>query len=181
MTVAATTIVGNIVRNPERRVSRSDASMARFRLAADRRYLDRDGQWKSTDQLYITVNCYGTLADNVLACLQSGMGVIVSGRIVTYEWKDDQGNKHSGIFLRANAIGPSLSSHSVKVMARAKPMKDDVDEAVAAQTTNAAVDAAQAPQVPADASELVGAGVSAGQEDSERSGSFYDEHATAPM
>ncbi|WP_018024428.1 single-stranded DNA-binding protein [Corynebacterium ulceribovis] len=194
MTNATTTIVGNIVKTPERRTTRNGESMASFRVAADRRYKGDDGNWYSRDQVYIGVNCYGTLADNVLSSLSLGTAVVVSGRIITSEWEDKKQKKQSAIFLKAHAVGPNLAQHGVKVMARAKPIAEPAEQLVApAQAAQAAQPAQpvhsaqpeptghighvdQPEQQEQREPQLVGAGVGG-----DSSGSFYPPKAEAPM
>ncbi|MDX6213571.1 MAG: single-strand DNA-binding protein, partial [Frankiales bacterium] len=71
------TIVGNLVDDPELRFTPSGAAVAKFRIASTPRYLDRQtNEWKDGEGLFLTVNIWRQMAENVAESLQRGMRVM---------------------------------------------------------------------------------------------------------
>ncbi|MCS4535309.1 single-stranded DNA-binding protein [Corynebacterium sp. HS2168-gen11] len=143
----STTIVGNLTHEPTQIVFPSGATLTKFRLASSRyrkadQASERKGEKQRSDaynddnadtkleadtsgfvsfnQLYIDVECWGNLADNVLVSLQeSGKGcqVIAVGSLIHQEWEKD-GRRESKIVLRANHVGVDMKKYAVNFKRR---------------------------------------------------------------
>jgi single-strand DNA-binding protein len=96
-----TTLVGNIVRDPELRYTNNDKAFATFTLARNRGTDDN----KHTD--YIDVLVYDG-AENVAESLTKGLRVIVSGRLEYVEWQGKDGSTQRKHRLVGYEVGPSL-------------------------------------------------------------------------
>lgn len=103
------TIAGNITGKVHLRQLANGSRVARFRLAANRSYRDAADRWQNTDALFITVDCWNQLANNVKASLDQGMPVIAVGTLLTNEWVDGEGNPQQQILLKANHVGLDLN------------------------------------------------------------------------
>jgi single-strand DNA-binding protein len=80
-------LVGNLGRDPEMGVTTSERQWARFSLATNRRWNDRDGN-KQEETEWHQVTCWGKLAEIVGQYLHKGKPVYVEGRLRTSSWED---------------------------------------------------------------------------------------------
>jgi single-strand DNA-binding protein len=70
----AITIAGNLVDDPELRFTPSGQPVAKFRIASTPRFLDKSAnEWKDGDSLFLTVNVWRQMAENVAESLTRGM------------------------------------------------------------------------------------------------------------
>lgn len=101
------TLVGNLVEDPELRFTPSGIAMARIRLAVNKRYQDKSGEWQENTSFFS-----GTLwreqAENAAESLQKGARVIVTGRLEQRTWETPEGEKRSTVEIAVDEIGPSL-------------------------------------------------------------------------
>lgn len=103
------TVVGNLVADPEARVSQAGKSWVTFRIASTPRVKDRQsGDWSDGEALWIGCRLYGEYADNVAATLTKGTRVIVQGRLTQRSYKDNNGQDRTSLDLEVEEIGPSL-------------------------------------------------------------------------
>lgn len=102
------TITGNLGNNPEKKVSRKGNEYLLFRVASNQR-VQRDGQWVDDGVTWMNVRCYGQLAVNAFFSLALGDPVIVTGKLRTDTWKNEDGTEATKLFLEAAAIGHDLS------------------------------------------------------------------------
>ncbi len=80
---------------------------ARFRVAHTPRVM-RQGEWVDGTTTWLSVHVYGRLADNCAASLHKGDPVMVTGRLRTRNWIDDEGS-HAQLIVVASNVGPDLS------------------------------------------------------------------------
>jgi single-strand DNA-binding protein len=104
-------VVGNVLTMPEwRRLERTGALVANFRLASTSRRYDRAGnRWLDGDSLRLRVTCWRRLAEGVAASVKVGDPVIVTGRLYTREWTADDGQRRTSYELEAVAVGHDLA------------------------------------------------------------------------
>ncbi len=101
------TLVGNLVDDPELRFTPSGTAMAKIRLAVNRRYRSRDGEWQE-ETSFFTGTCWTDMAENVAESLTKGARVIVTGRLEQRTWETQDGDRRSVVEIRIDDIGPSL-------------------------------------------------------------------------
>lgn len=102
------TIVGNLVEDPRSTVT-ANGRVAKFRLASSSRRFDPQQQaWVPKNDIYIGIDCWGQLADNVMVSLHKGDPVVVQGELRLDEWDTDEG-KRSAFKVKAYAVGPDLA------------------------------------------------------------------------
>ena len=110
------TVVGNVVADPEPRVSQAGRSWVTFRIASTPRVRDRQsGDWSDGEPLWIGCRAYGEYADNITATVTKGMRVIVHGRLTQRSYTDNQGQQRTSLDLEVEEIGPSLRYATAKV------------------------------------------------------------------
>ncbi|MUL48689.1 single-stranded DNA-binding protein [Mycobacterium sp. CBMA293] len=113
------TVVGNIITDVvPRRIG--ERSSVKFRVASNSRRKTEDG-WEPGNTLYVTVACWGRVADGVAGVLFKGDPVMVVGYIHTSEYVDKEGNRRSSMEVRATSVGPDLTRCTVRVEPRRTP------------------------------------------------------------
>lgn len=110
------TVVGNLVADPEARVSQAGNAWATFRIASTPRVRDRQsGEWGDGEPLWVGCRVYGEYADNVAQSLAKGMRVIVLGRLTQRTFTDNQGQKRTALDLEVEEVAPSLRFATAQV------------------------------------------------------------------
>lgn len=104
------TIQGNLTADPEYRTTQSGKLVANLRIAAnDSKYDERSQSWVQSDVLFLTVVAWEPLAQNLQASnLAKGSPVIVTGRLRSRQWEDDNRQKHTATELVATDMGFSF-------------------------------------------------------------------------
>jgi single-strand DNA-binding protein len=117
------TMTGNLVSDPVRRVTAAGVVVTRMRIASNHRRFDRDrGEWISSDPVYLDVNCWRQLGDNVAASLKKGDSVLVSGRLTMREYDDASGGaRRQAYAIDASSVSPDLCRY---VTFLARPPRD---------------------------------------------------------
>jgi single-strand DNA-binding protein len=85
-------LIGNLGQDPEVRHTSSGQSVCDLRLAVNESFKQADGNWGERTE-WVTVVCWGHLADNAGRFLSKGRQVYVEGRLQTREYDDREGNK----------------------------------------------------------------------------------------
>jgi single-strand DNA-binding protein len=112
------TLVGNLVDAPELRFTPSGAAVAKFRIASTPRIFDKNtNDWRDGDALFMTVDCWRQLAENVAESLERGTRVVVVGRLKQESYETKEGEKRTVYKVEADEVAPSLK------FATAKPNK----------------------------------------------------------
>lgn len=110
------TVVGNLVADPEARVSQAGKSWCTFRIASTPRVRDRQsGDWSDGEPLWLGCRAYGEYADNIVGSLTKGMRVIVQGRLTQRSYTDNQGQQRTSLDLEVEEVGPSLRFATAQV------------------------------------------------------------------
>ncbi len=126
------TVVGTLVSDMRpRRVGPDGTLVLNFRVASNERRFDKMSEsWVDGESLYLSVNCWRRLAENA-ASLVKGDPVIVSGKLRTREWTNEQGERRSVVELEANAVGPDLArcAATVRKHRREQPLSIGDDNA----------------------------------------------------
>jgi single-strand DNA-binding protein len=101
-------LVGNVTRDPELRFTPSGQATAKFGLAVNRRWQNRQTQeWEEATSFFDVV-CWREMAENAAESLGKGSRIIVSGRLDQHSWETPDGDKRSKVEVTAEEIGPSL-------------------------------------------------------------------------
>ena len=112
--------IGNLGRDPEVRHLESGTSVARFSLATNENFRDRDGNWQSRTEWHDIV-AWRALAERAERDLKKGMQVYVEGKLTHRKWQDRDGNDRYTTEVVANLI---------RILGR----RENSDESTALQT-----------------------------------------------
>jgi single-strand DNA-binding protein len=82
-------LVGNLGRDPELRSTTSGQQVAKFTLATNRKWRDRDGNRQEHTEWHNIV-CWGRQAEIAGQYLRKGKQIYVEGRLQTQSWDDKQ-------------------------------------------------------------------------------------------
>ena len=110
---ATTTIIGNITRDPELKMSSGGKPILRLGIAVSRRQ-QVDGVWQDGPTSFFDTVCFGNLAENVAASVTKGTRITATGRLEQRSYEVD-GQKRSSVELIADEIGVALSRATADV------------------------------------------------------------------
>jgi single-strand DNA-binding protein len=109
-----TSIVGNLVDDPELRFTNNGTAVANLRVAVTQR-IQQDGTWRDGETSFFKVNVWRGQAENLADSLAKGDRVMVSGRLRQRSWETAEGEKRSVTELEADEVGASLKFATAKV------------------------------------------------------------------
>src|ERR671923_1125875 len=109
-----TTIVGNLVDDPELRFTNTGIAVANLRVAVTQR-IHQDGQWRDGDTSFLRVNVWRGQAEHLADSLTKGDRVMVTGRLQQRTWETPEGEKRSVTEIEADEVGASLKWATAKV------------------------------------------------------------------
>jgi single-strand DNA-binding protein len=104
------TVVGHLAWAPRARVVAGGTAVADFRIATTPRKFDKaTNSWTDLETLWFGVTCWRGLAENATQSLKKGDRVVVTGRLTTKSWKNEQGEDRSSLEIDATSVGIDLS------------------------------------------------------------------------
>lgn len=110
------TLVGNLVDDPELRFTPSGVAVARFRVASNPRFFDKQAnEWKDGEGLFLTCNVWREMAENVCESLTKGTRIIVQGRLRQRSYEAKDGGSRTVYEVEVDAVGPDLRSATTVV------------------------------------------------------------------
>jgi len=109
-----TTIVGNLVDDPELRFTHNGTAVANLRVAVTQR-IQQDGEWRDGDTSFLKVNVWRGQAEHLAESLGKGDRVMVTGRLRQRSWETPEGEKRSVAEIEADEVGASLKFATAKV------------------------------------------------------------------
>jgi single-strand DNA-binding protein len=109
-----TSIVGNLVDDPELRFTGNGTAVANLRVAVTQR-IQQDGTWRDGETSFFKVNVWRGQAENLADSLAKGDRVMVSGRLRQRSWETPEGDKRSVTEIEADEVGASLKWATAKV------------------------------------------------------------------
>jgi len=136
-------LIGNLGRDPEIRHLESNVSVARFSVATNENYMDKNQQWQTVTEWHDVV-AWRNLATRAESNLRKGMLVYIEGKLRTRKWQDNEGKDRYSTEVVANVIrilekrdrmegedqfpsaGNTLSSHESKESSLAP--EDSIDD-----------------------------------------------------
>ena len=103
------TVAGRLISDPTVRTVSTGDKVCSFRMVAQERRLDRESrEWVDGDKLFVNVNCWRKLAENVPGSLFQGDHVVVQGRLYLNQYQTANGEPRQSVDLDARAVGPDL-------------------------------------------------------------------------
>jgi single-strand DNA-binding protein len=89
-------LLGRVTLDPDLRYTPSGAAVLGFRIAVNRRYKDKSGEWKE-DTSYFPVNIWGQAAERLSEQMKRGSAVLVEGQLRSRDWETKAGEKRTSI------------------------------------------------------------------------------------
>lgn len=110
MNDAHITLVGWVAADPFYTVTKNGNPFLSLRVGCTPRRFDRQlGQWQDGETMFLTVNCWRSLADNVASSqLKLGDPVVVTGRLRIREYVKDEQMRFSAV-IDAVTVGHDLT------------------------------------------------------------------------
>lgn len=118
-------VAGNLVADPQQVFAADTVNnrpkLVRLRVAVNSGYhRDDHNNWQAKNCMFIDVDCWGELAENIQRSLKKGDPVVAIGRMVQDEWEEQVPSKdnpqelvtrkRSALKLRATHAGPDLNA-----------------------------------------------------------------------
>lgn len=97
------TLIGNLGADPEVRHLEGGATVARFSLATNENYQDKEGNWQTLTEWHNVV-AWRSLAERVERSLKKGMLVYVEGKISYRKYTGQDGQERYATDIVANTI-----------------------------------------------------------------------------
>ena len=82
-------LLGHLGKDPELRYTPTNTPVAKFSIATNSRYKDKEGNWQDQTEWHNVV-CWQRLAEIANEYLKKGNQVYIEGRIQTHSWDDKQ-------------------------------------------------------------------------------------------
>ncbi|GEM_PF-71683 len=109
------TLIGNLTRDPELRITRDGQSTTTLGVAVNRRWQDAEThEWEESTS-YFDVVCWRSLAENAVVSLTRGVRVVVTGRLEQRAWEAADGERRTKVEVVAEDLGPSLRFATTEV------------------------------------------------------------------
>jgi len=97
-------IMGRAVADPDIRYTPKGTPVCTFRIAVNRRYLDKTtNEWKD-ETYFFTVNAWFALAERLAERLKKGAAVLIEGELRSRTWDSPTGEKRSAFEIYARRV-----------------------------------------------------------------------------
>lgn len=97
-------LIGNLTRDVELRYTGSGSAIAKFGLAVNRTWKDRNSGEKREEVCYVDINIFGRSAEIANQHLSKGKRILVEGRLQFEQWQDQAGQKRSKHSISAESF-----------------------------------------------------------------------------
>ena len=94
-------LIGRLGAQPEVSSFESGRMLARFTLATNERYKDKNEVWQDNTQWH-TVNAWGKLAERIQKSLDKGSEVVIEGKLVHQSYETKEGEKRYSTIVEAS-------------------------------------------------------------------------------
>ncbi len=103
-------LAGYVATEPTYRTTTRGKSEAQMRVGYTPRRVDRDtGEWADGPSSFVSVKCWGRLANNLAVCLRKGEPVVVMGRMQVRPYEAKDGSTRLSVEVFASSIGYDLA------------------------------------------------------------------------
>ena len=93
-------LIGNLGRDPEVRKFDNGGAVARFSVATNESYRDKNGDWQTNTEWH-NVTVWGPAAERASQMLAKGKLVYVEGKLTSRKWEDKDGIERTTVEVRA--------------------------------------------------------------------------------
>ena len=94
-------MIGRLGVKPEIMTFDTGRKLARFSLATNDRYKDKNGEWQEDVQWH-NVTVWGKVADRVEKLLEKGQEILLEGKISYQSYETNQGEKRYSTVIEGN-------------------------------------------------------------------------------
>jgi single-strand DNA-binding protein len=109
-----TTIVGNLVDDPELRFTNNGTPVVNLRVAVTQR-VQEGGAWRDGETIFLRVNAWRDQATHLADSLRKGDRIMVMGRLRQRSWETPDGERRSVAEIEADEVGASLRWANARV------------------------------------------------------------------
>ena len=103
-------LTGYLAQEPRFKKVAGDISSVQLRIAyTPRRRNSQTGEWSDKATMFVNVQCWRSLADNVTTCLRKGEPVLVMGRLQIRNYTDGEGKSRVAVEIDATSVGHDLN------------------------------------------------------------------------
>ena len=102
-TINQVSLAGRLVQDPEYRISENGFGRLSARIAVNRSYRDREGVWQD-EASFFNIIAWQKLAEFCAERLRKGTPVLVTGRLRSHSWRDEEENPHTLIEIQARQL-----------------------------------------------------------------------------
>ena len=138
-----------VISDIDLRTSEAGRPWCSFRVAANERIQNRiTGEWSDGESTYLTVKCWGRLAENVAASVEKGQPVVINGRLNQRHYERETDGRHvrgSTLEVSARAIGHDLSKGAASFQRTKSGAVQRAEGRALAEATAGMVDATPPP------------------------------------
>ena len=96
-------LIGNLTRDPEMRQVSDRASVTKLGLATNRRFTTRSGEERD-ETCFVDIEVWGRQAEACNQYLRKGAPAFVEGRLTLDQWEDQNGQRRSKLYVRADRV-----------------------------------------------------------------------------
>jgi single-strand DNA-binding protein len=97
-------LIGNLGKDPELKHTSGGTAVAKFTLATNDRFKDKDGNWQDRTEWH-NITCWARLAEIASEYLKKGRTVYVEGSLRTDSWDDKtSGQKRYQTYINASDL-----------------------------------------------------------------------------
>ena len=119
------TIDGRLVADPELRFTQGGKAVCSIRVAASDSRKDDNGNWETTEQIFVSVSLWENEAEAAAEALQKGDQVLVGGRIYQREYEASNGEKRTSLEVKFPTVAKKVTAPRVdRTAARSAPADD---------------------------------------------------------
>ena len=93
-------LIGRLGAQPEVTTFDTGRMLARFTMATNERFKDKEGNWQDNTQWH-TINAWGKIAERVKKALNKGQEIILEGKLVHQTYETKTGEKRYGTVIEA--------------------------------------------------------------------------------
>lgn len=94
-------LIGRLGAQPEVVTFDSGRTLARFSLATNESYKNKEGEWQESTQWH-NITAWGKTADLIGKLLNKGQEVVVEGKLVNNSYETKEGEKRYGTTIEIN-------------------------------------------------------------------------------
>lgn len=110
------TMAGNVVSEPELKFTPGGSGVVRFRVACtDRRFNRQTNNWEDGDTVFLDVEAWRSLAENIAETLRKGTAVMVHGKLSQRTYENREGQKVTVYEVVQAEVGVDLARQSAVV------------------------------------------------------------------